>query len=185
MKCIACPVTARRHGKANWSFQDLPYLLQGGQSGPAIIAGEPGRSLLLEKLVSGQMPPGEEKLAEREIEAIRLWIEAEAPRSSASAATPDQQARPAVTEQEILPVFQVRCVTCHGNRRKEGGLDLRTRTSRLKGGRSGPALIPGNPEESLLIRRIVSGEMPPVEEQQANSVRPPHGRRVGTVAPLD
>ena len=44
---------------------------------------------------------------------------------------------------------------------KKGGLDLRTMASRLKGGKSGPALVPGRPEESLLLKKIVDGQMPP------------------------
>ena len=53
-----------------------------------------------------------------------------------------------------------------------GGLDVRTRASLLKGGKSGPAIIPGKPDESLLVKRIVAEEMPPLEFQQAYAVRP-------------
>jgi hypothetical protein len=66
-----------------------------------------------------------------------------------------------VTEREALAVFQARCVRCHGGLAKEGGLDLRTLESRLKGGKSGPALVPGKPEESLLYKRMSNGTMPP------------------------
>jgi len=51
-------------------------LLKGGESGPAVVAGAPSDSLLLEK-VSGDksaMPPAGEKLAPREVEVIRQWI---------------------------------------------------------------------------------------------------------------
>jgi len=68
---------------------------------------------------------------------------------------------------------------CHGKRKQEGGLDLRTQSSRIRGGKSGPALIPGDPEKSLIIQKIVSGEMPPAKLQFANSVRP------ATVAELE
>ena len=50
---------------------------------------------------------------------------------------------------------------CHGSGDRKGGLDLRTVASRLKGGKSGPGLVPGKPEESLIYQRIVKGEMPP------------------------
>lgn len=45
--------------------------------------------------------------------------------------------------------------------RQEGGLDLRTREGLLRGGKSGPAAIPGQPESSLILQKIASGQMPP------------------------
>src|SRR5260370_35991410 len=41
----------------------------------------------------------------------------------------------------------------------------------LKGGKSGPAIIPGKPDESLLIQRIKKQEMPPPKLQEQFSVR--------------
>ena len=43
----------------------------------------------------------------------------------------------------------------------EGGLDLRLRRLMVRGGDSGPAIVPGNPEKSHLLDRITAGEMPP------------------------
>ena len=73
------------------------------------------------------------------------------------------------TENDVLPIFQMRCAVCHGKRRQEGGLDLRFQASRLKGGESGPALIPGKPDESLLMQKITSGQMPPPKLLVENS----------------
>ena len=67
----------------------------------------------------------------------------------------------AVTEHDVLPILLLRCTACHGRRRQQGELDLRTRESLLKGGKSGPAIVPGKPDESLLLKRIHAGEMPP------------------------
>ena len=50
---------------------------------------------------------------------------------------------------------------CHGAENTESGLDLRTIESMLKGGESGPVLVPGKPEESLLFKMIHQGKMPP------------------------
>ena len=86
---------------------------------------------------------------------MRAWID------RGVEAKPDLTATAAVREQDARAVFQARCVRCHGGMEKRGGLDLRTVASRLKGGKSGPALVPGKPEESLLYKRIVSGQMPP------------------------
>ena len=66
-----------------------------------------------------------------------------------------------VTQHDVLPILLRRCVVCHGLRRQEAGLDLRTKVAMLKGGQSGPAIVPGKPAKSLLVRRIRAGEMPP------------------------
>ena len=56
-------------------------------------------------------------------------------------------------ENRIRPVLVERCLTCHGETSK-GGLRLDARTHLLKGGKSGPAVVPGNADGSLLIRAI-------------------------------
>ena len=171
--CLMCHGQEPRQGGLD--LQSAATLLKGGQSGPAIVAGSPDRSLLMEKLVSGQMPPGEARLPPEDIQRIRRWIERGAPREYGLDPGVEDAAYaglPAVSEKDVLPIFQVRCVACHGKRQQEAGLDLRTRASRLKGGRSGPAVLPGNPDQSPIIQKIESGEMPPVELQLANSVRP-------------
>ena len=117
------------------------------------------------------MPPSENKLAPHEIKLIREWIDGEP-----GAARADRERL--VTERDVLPVFQMRCVTCHGKRRQEGGLDLRTLASRLKGGVSGPAVTPGKPDESLLLERVLSREMPPPDLLMENNVRPPSSGEV-------
>ena len=67
-------------------------------------------------------------------------------------------------EKDIAPIFQARCVKCHGEGKLEGGLDLRRRSLLAKGGDSGAGLVAGKPEESLLIEKISKEEMPPKEE---------------------
>ncbi|MDR3636505.1 MAG: PSD1 and planctomycete cytochrome C domain-containing protein [Isosphaeraceae bacterium] len=64
-------------------------------------------------------------------------------------------------EQEIVPLLKAHCLKCHGSAKREGGLDLRTKTDMLKGGDSGPALVPGAVDESLLYTVLSQGEMPP------------------------
>ena len=66
----------------------------------------------------------------------------------------------------------LRCATCHGRQKQEGGLDVRSRASLLKGGKSGPALVLGQPDQSLVVKRIHAGEMPPKKQLAAASVKP-------------
>ena len=62
-------------------------------------------------------------------------------------------APPAVTQHDIQPLMMLRCTVCHGPRKQEGKLDLRTRESMLRGGKSGPAIVPGKPGESLVLKK--------------------------------
>jgi hypothetical protein len=64
-------------------------------------------------------------------------------------------------DQQIAPLLASRCLECHRGADARGGLDLSTRASVLAGGDSGPAMVPGNVDDSLLLQRIISGEMPP------------------------
>lgn len=65
-------------------------------------------------------------------------------------------------ERHIRPILKANCFQCHGEGEKlSGGLDLRLRRLAVKGGDSGPSLVPGTPEASLLFQRISRGEMPP------------------------
>jgi cytochrome c553 len=71
-------------------------------------------------------------------------------------------------EQRIRPVLVDRCYSCHSadaasKKTLKGGLLLDTRKALLKGGDGGPAVVPGKPADSLLIRAIrhESIEMPP------------------------
>ena len=50
------------------------FIAKGGQSGPGLVAGKPHESLLLERTVSGDMPPGDVKLTADELATIRNWI---------------------------------------------------------------------------------------------------------------
>jgi hypothetical protein len=68
-------------------------------------------------------------------------------------------------EKKIRPVLIEHCYECHAadSEPVQGGLLLDTRADTLRGGDSGPAVVPGQPEESLLLQalRYESFEMPP------------------------
>jgi len=72
-------------------------------------------------------------------------------------------------EAKIRPVLVGTCFRCHGDAKTSGGLRIDARETLLRGGESGPAIVPGEPAESLLIRAIRRQEgvsaMPPDEEQ--------------------
>src|SRR6266567_7212814 len=56
-------------------------------------------------------------------------------------------------EKNIRPVLISRCYSCHTNL-QSGGLRLDSRQNILKGGKDGPVVVAGHPEDSLLIKAI-------------------------------
>src|SRR5262245_5826554 len=65
-------------------------------------------------------------------------------------------------ERDVRPILQAHCLECHGEAKKpKGGLDLRLRRLIVRGGDSGPAVVPGRPEKSPLFTRARDHEMPP------------------------
>jgi len=99
-------------------------------------------------------------------------IAAAEPFESSRELSDNPDSRPEVTQHEIVPLMLLRCTACHGLRRQEGDLDLRTKASMLKGGKSGPAIVPGNPDESLILKMIHAGKMPPRERLVEVGVKP-------------
>ena len=165
--CVACHGAELRQKELDLSTWQTA--LKGGESGPVIAPGKPEESRLYELISTVTMPPGDARLGEPDIEIIRSWIDAGARSPEGETA---KQATTLATYDDIIPVVLNHCTACHGLRRQEGGLDLRTHESILRGGKSGPAIIPGRPSESLLIRRIEAGDMPPKKEMLTNGVKP-------------
>ena len=71
---------------------------------------------------------------------------------------------------QIRPIFKARCYACHGPEKQESGLRLDKRQEALAGGNTGPAIVPGNLSEGLLLKNVQS-EDPEV-------VMPPKGDRL-------
>jgi len=56
-------------------------------------------------------------------------------------------------EMKVRPILANRCYGCHSTA-PLGGLAVNSRNGLLKGGKTGPAVVPGKPEESLLIQAV-------------------------------
>ena len=61
--------------------------------------------------------------------------------------------------ERVAPILEKRCVHCHGAATRHANLSLATAAEVLHGGDGGPAIVPGKPEESLLLE-MVAGEAP-------------------------
>ena len=169
--CLHCHGNVQ--GQKGLDLTSRDSALKGGESGPSIFPGSPAKSLLIQKVSSGVMPPGSNKLSSADIETIRRWIEAGALKDGEEPGSAKQNLQNRqVTEREVLvSILHVKCLVCHGKQVAEAGLDMRTRDGLLKGGKSGPAIILGKPEQSLLIKHIADGHPSP-EMQNEYFVRP-------------
>ena len=79
--------------------------------------------------------------------------------------------RTAFFETRIRPLLAEHCYSCHGPDQAEAGLRLDLRSGWEKGGERGPAIVPGNPSTSLLMR-IVRGEIEGLQMPPADSGKP-------------
>ena len=166
--CLGCHGPSLKMKELNLSTYQTA--LQGSESGPVIVPGKPDDSRLYHMVKEGLMPPGGKiHLSDAELATIREWIES----GAESATAPHAEAEVSnVTQDDVIPIMLLRCVACHGLRMQEGGLDLRTRESMLKGGKSGPAMVLGKPDQSLLVKMIRSGDMPPKKRLIVVGVKP-------------
>jgi hypothetical protein len=80
-------------------------------------------------------------------------------------------------EKKIRPLFAENCYKCHSHdsEKVKGGLLLDTRDALLKGGDTGPAIVPGDPDKSLMIQAVryknKDLQMPPNDRQlQASQI---------------
>jgi len=81
----------------------------------------------------------------------------ESPRAASIATDgdgPGSTAAPVDYARQVKPVLTRHCVSCHGSVKPRGGLRLDTAAAALKGGKDGPAVLPGRGPESLLIAAV-------------------------------
>jgi hypothetical protein len=83
----------------------------------------------------------------------------------------DQKAdNTAFFESRIRPLLIKRCYECHGPEVSEGKLRLDTKEGWERGGERGPAIVPGDPSSSLMIRAVTQSDaklqMPPPDAGQ-------------------
>lgn len=113
--------------------------------------------------LGGELTHGSTYLTEYAPEPIRSLIGAASQKAGAKGDT-------TVYSSVIAPAFNRSCVQCHNAGTANGGLDLSSLKGLMKGGEEGPAIIPGKPAESLLIKRVCLApddrkSMPPAPKQ--------------------
>ncbi len=79
-------------------------------------------------------------------------------------------------ELKIRPILAGTCFKCHGGTKTSRGLRVDSREALLKGGAGGPAIVPGEPDKSLLIRAL---------RHTSDDLRMPPGRRLSDAVLAD
>ena len=82
-----------------------------------------------------------------------VWVVALCLLARGSAASAIEFAR------DVLPILEDRCHSCHGPSLATSNLRLDSKARAIQGGDSGPVIVPGKPEESLLIQRITDSKL--------------------------
>lgn len=101
--------------------------------------------------------------------AIGAWLML----ATVGKAEPPERAAEEFFESKVRPVMVEKCYSCHGEKKQSGGLRLDSRDTIVKGGDTGPALVTGKPNDSLMIHAVKrTGElkMPPKEELSAEQI---------------
>jgi mono/diheme cytochrome c family protein len=104
---------------------------------------------------------------------LAALVLANGPSSLALAAGPVDYAR------DVKPLLARHCVDCHGARLPRGKLRLDTAAAAIKGGRSGPAVVPGKADESLLLDAVTGDggtermplKRPPLSDEEIATLR--------------
>ena len=136
-------------------------VLRGGASGPAIVPGRSGDSVLVKRLLGvggvARMPMGGQPLTAAQVDLIRQWIDSGSfdakPQEASSAAS-------SVFAQQVRPILAARCYSCHGSEVQQSGLRLDSLAAVLKGSDYGPIVVPGKADKSRLMRRLMAQDRP-------------------------
>lgn len=171
-KCGNCHVN---NARGEFSMANYAALMKGSKAGVVVFPGEATGSRIVEVIESGDMPRGGGKVAPDEFKMLQDWItqgakfDGEDPLAGLRTLAPDAagQDGPELTvtkstgketvsfSGDIAAVLIENCNGCHVNaQRVRGGLNMSNFQGLLKGGDSGPVLVPGKPADSLLVRRI-------------------------------
>jgi cytochrome b subunit of formate dehydrogenase/mono/diheme cytochrome c family protein len=150
-KCAACHVNAALGGLSLKTYADALK---------AVVPNDPDASILVQVQQAGghagQFTP-------EEIDRVIAWINNGAPETS-SGGGPAPAATPIAVSAingwaDAGAIFIARCAMCHINS-QAGGLSLKTYTDTLKGGNRGPAVMPGDPDNSVLVTFLQGTEHP-------------------------
>ncbi len=155
-------------------------MLAGGGRGPAMVPGDSRSSLLYQLVTHSQdpaMPLGAEPLSAEVAALIALWIDLGAPfaeshpehASNVGDLLAGSHSSSSGGFLRVQPTLEAKCLTCHGGRFRQAGLDLSTREKLLAGSdEHEDVVVPGDAGASLLVKKIRHQHEPgmPYQNQQ-------------------
>ncbi len=187
-KCIRCHGASRKSGQLR--LDTYANMGRGGANGPLVRGNLPRNSLLMARLMTPnpqqRMPKDGEKLPDEQLAVIARWIsqgslydgtDPTAEIGSAAAAKPEKPvkiARPDGSEtvsfkNDIAPWMVNVCLGCHGDRNPRNGFSLATFERMLRGGESGPPIVPGDPDNSYIVDLVLRQD--PLKMPAGNQTR--------------
>ncbi len=136
-----------------------------GRGGPARVRALSPPSPLGEKMAVGQMR-GRRRASHLSVLTILTAVAVAAPSAAA-----DDKSAPDYAKQ-VAPIFKKYCAGCHNDEDREGKFSLESYASLQRGTAHGPALLPGDPKASRMIRVLTGAakpSMPPEDEPRPTS----------------
>ncbi len=173
-KCGRCHVN---NSRGRFSMNTFDALKKGTPKGAVIVPGDAKVSRLIAMVESRKMPKGGPKLSDEDISLLSNWIKGGAKFDGPDAKVPLNKLVPAVVAKQhtesprltlaiptgketvrfsldIAPVLVANCLNCHVRKMAGGQMRMDSFRDFMAGGQSGNLWKPGNPEDSLLIRKL-------------------------------
>jgi mono/diheme cytochrome c family protein len=172
-KCGNCHI---RNARGMFSMADFEQLMKGPEAGVVIFPKDAIGSRIIEVIEEGDMPRGGLSVTAIELDVLKKWItdgaefDGDDKKKNLAELNPDASVGdlPVVKPEfatgnetvsfknEIAPLLLANCASCHGlGRRPSGRFNLTTFAGMLRGGENGPSVLPGNPTESYIIKKLL------------------------------
>lgn len=176
-QCSRCHINAERGG---FSLATFAAITKGSKGGVVLFPGDPVASRLVETIETGDMPRSGNKVSPENLAKLKQWVTEgakfdgptpDAPLASLITGAAPGKSNPAKSEptkinaptgketvsfvRDVAPILIENCNGCHYNATRVGaGLQFNTFSQIIKGSDSGSVLVPGKPDESLIIRKL-------------------------------
>ena len=171
-KCGRCHID---DDKGELSMMSYASLMRGAATaGRVIVPQDAAGSRLVEIIESGDMPRGGLRITPAELATLKRWIDQGARFDGDSPQTPLARLAPGVVPSrpepvrvmpstgretvsfasDLAPVLASKCTNCHGTNRPRNQFSVNTIQRLMRGGDSGPPVLPGRPAESLLVQKL-------------------------------
>ncbi len=176
-QCSRCHINADRGG---FSLATFTALMKGSKGGVVLFPGDPVASRLVETIETGDMPRNGNRVSPENLAKLKQWVKEgakfdgpsqDAPIASLVTGKPAPAGTPTKPEptkvnaptgketvsfvRDVAPILMENCNGCHyAATQVRGGLQFNMFTQILKGGDSGAIVLPGKPDESLIIRKL-------------------------------